>query len=152
MGISSRGTICRALFRNHKFKSSRRDQTVFSCNHFRKPCNRPNLYAAVEIRESCVQKLFRYLTMRMARLIVSGLPSLGGGRPGMSPNLQMFAQDRSEEELRGVCKELFIPQRDHGIDAHGAARRDIASRECDSGEDDNHSSERDGIRSADAVD
>jgi hypothetical protein len=51
----------------------------------------------------------------------------------MSPILQMFAQNRSEEELRAVCKELFIPQRDHGIDAHGAARRDIASRECDTG-------------------
>jgi hypothetical protein len=62
------------------------------------------------------------------------------------------AQDCSEEELRAVCKELFIPQRDHGIDAHGAARRDIASRECNSSEDDNHSSERDGIRRADAVD
>ena len=57
----------------------------------------------------------------------------------------------SEEELPAVCKELFIPQRDHGIDAHGAARRDIVSRECDSGEDDNHSSERDGIRRVDAV-
>ena len=41
----------------------------------------------------------------------------------MSPNLQMFAQDCSEEELRAVCKELFTPQRDHGIDVHGAARR-----------------------------
>jgi hypothetical protein len=49
----------------------------------------------------------------------------------------MFAQDCSEEELRAVCKELFIPQCDHGIDAHGAARRDIASHECNSGEDDN---------------
>jgi hypothetical protein len=70
----------------------------------------------------------------------------------MSPNLQMFAQDCSEEELRAVCKELFIPQRDHGIDVHGAARRDIASRECNSGEGDNHSSERDWIRRAEAVD
>jgi hypothetical protein len=70
----------------------------------------------------------------------------------MSPNLQMFAQGCSEEELRAVCKELFIPQRDHGIDVHGAARRDIASRECNSGEGDNHSSERDGIRRAEAVD
>jgi hypothetical protein len=34
----------------------------------------------------------------------------------MSPNLQMFAQDCSEEELRAVCKELFTPQRDDGID------------------------------------
>jgi hypothetical protein len=74
------------------------------------------------------------------------------GRPGMSPNLQMFAQDCSEEELRAVCKELFIPQRDHGIHAHRPPCRHIAGRECNSGEDDNHSSERDGIRRADAVD
>jgi hypothetical protein len=33
----------------------------------------------------------------------------------MSPNLQMFAQDCSEEELRAVCKELFIAQRHYGI-------------------------------------
>jgi hypothetical protein len=84
--------------------------------------------------------------------VTSELPATREGRPGMSPNLQMFAQDCSKEELRAVCKELFIPQRDHGIEAHGAARRDIASRECDSGEDDSHSSERDGIRRADAVD
>jgi hypothetical protein len=84
--------------------------------------------------------------------ITEGLPVTREERPGMSPNLQMFAQDCSEEELRAICKELFIPQSDHGIDAHGAARRDIASRECNSGEDDNHSSERDGIRRADAVD
>jgi hypothetical protein len=64
----------------------------------------------------------------------------------------MFAQDCSEEELRAVYKELFIPQRDQGIDAHGAARRDVASHECNSGEDDNHSSERDGIRRANTVD
>jgi hypothetical protein len=68
-----------------------------------------------------------------SELITSGLRVTREGRPGMSPILQMFAQNRSEEELRAVCKELFIPQRDHGIDAHGAARRDIASRECDTG-------------------
>jgi hypothetical protein len=84
--------------------------------------------------------------------ITEGLPVTRQERPGMSPNLQMFAQDCSEEELRAVRKELFIPQRDDGIDAHGATRRDIASRECDSGEDDNYSSKRDGIRRADAVD
>ena len=75
-----------------------------------------------------------------------------GGTPRNVTNSPEFAQDCSEEELRAVCKELFISQRDHGIDAHGAARRDIASRECDSGEDDNHSSERDRVRRADAVD
>jgi hypothetical protein len=47
---------------------------LLAFNYFRKPCNHLSLCAAVEIRESCVQKLFRYLTMRMARLIVSGLP------------------------------------------------------------------------------
>jgi hypothetical protein len=46
----------------------------FAFNYFRKPCNHLNLYATVEIRESRVQKVFRYLTMRMARLMVSGLP------------------------------------------------------------------------------
>src|SRR5271163_336171 len=54
--------------------------------------------------------------------------------------------------LCAVCKQLFVPQRDHGIDAHRAPRRDIACRECNSGEDDNHSSECDRIRRADAVD
>jgi hypothetical protein len=32
----------------------------------------------------------------------------------------MFAQDCSEEELRAVGKELLTPQRDRGIDVHGA--------------------------------
>jgi hypothetical protein len=63
-------SLAHPSWQNRWFKSGRRNQTVFSCNQFRNP----NLYAAVEIRESCVQKLFRYLTMRMARLIVSGLP------------------------------------------------------------------------------
>jgi hypothetical protein len=35
--------------------------------------------------------------------------SKGGLAHRMSPNLQMSAQDCSEEELRAVCKELFIP-------------------------------------------
>jgi len=36
------------------FKSGLRNQSFFSFNHFRKPCNHPNCNAAVEIRESCV--------------------------------------------------------------------------------------------------
>jgi hypothetical protein len=34
------------------FKSSRRNQTFFSFNHFRKPRNHPNSYVAMEILES----------------------------------------------------------------------------------------------------
>jgi len=34
--------------------AGRRNQSFLSFNHFRKACNHPNLYAAVEIRESCV--------------------------------------------------------------------------------------------------
>jgi hypothetical protein len=45
--------------------ASRRNQNIFAFNHFRRPCNHPNLYAEVEIRESCVQRLFLYLTMGM---------------------------------------------------------------------------------------
>jgi len=44
----------------------------------------------------------------------------------MSPNPRMLAKDCSEEELRSICDGLFIPQRHHGIDAHGAARGDVA--------------------------
>jgi hypothetical protein len=43
----------------------------------------------------------------------------------------MFAQDCSEEELRAICDGLFIPQRHHGIDAHGAARRQVSSNQTD---------------------
>src|SRR5437879_6414572 len=35
-----------------RFKSAHRNQNFFSFNHFRKPCNHPNLCASVEIRES----------------------------------------------------------------------------------------------------
>ena len=48
-------------------------------------------------------------------------------RPGMSPNLQMFAQDCSEEDLRAICEGLFVPQRHHGIDIHRAPCWDVAS-------------------------
>jgi hypothetical protein len=41
-----------------------------------------------------------------------------------------FAQDLSEEELREVLG-LFVPQRDHWIDAHGAARWNEACRDRD---------------------
>jgi hypothetical protein len=34
--------------------AGRRNQSFFVFNHFRKPCNHPNFYAAVEIRASCV--------------------------------------------------------------------------------------------------
>jgi hypothetical protein len=52
-------------------------------------------------------------------------------RPGMSPNPQMFAQDCSEEALRAICDGLFIPQRHHRIDAHGAARGQVSSNQTD---------------------
>ncbi len=52
-------------------------------------------------------------------------------RPGMSPNPQMFAQDCSKEELRAICDGLFIPQRRHGIDAHGSARGQVSSNQTD---------------------
>ena len=32
--------------------AGRRNQSLFYFNHFRKPCNHPNLYAVVDIRES----------------------------------------------------------------------------------------------------
>ena len=59
-------------------------------------------------------------------LITSRLPVTRERRPGMSPNPRMLAKDCSEEELRSICDGLFIPQRHHGIDAHGAARGDVA--------------------------
>jgi len=37
-----------------QFKSGPGNQNFFPFNNFRKPRNHPNLYAAVEIRESCV--------------------------------------------------------------------------------------------------
>src|SRR6266446_976027 len=52
----------------------------------------------------------------------------------MSPNLQMFAQDCSEEDLRAICEGLFVPQRHHGIDTHRAPCRDVASECGDSDE------------------
>src|SRR6266446_4831719 len=55
-------------------------------------------------------------------------------RPGMSPNLQMFAQDCSKEDLRAICEGLFVPQRHHGIDTHRAPCRDVASECGDSDE------------------
>jgi hypothetical protein len=55
-------------------------------------------------------------------------------RPGMSPNLQMFAQDCSEEDLRAICEGLFVPQRHHGIDTHRAPCWDVASECGDSDE------------------
>src|SRR5260370_25324621 len=61
--------------------------------------------------------------------ITSGLPVTREERPGMSPNLQMFAQDCSEKDLRAICEGLFVPQRHHGIDTHRAPCWDVAS-EC----------------------
>jgi hypothetical protein len=55
-------------------------------------------------------------------------------RPGMSQNLQMFAQDCSEEDLRAICEGLFVPQRHHGIDTHRAPCWDVASECGDSDE------------------
>ena len=52
----------------------------------------------------------------------------------MSPNLQMFAQDCSEEDLRSICEGLFVPQRHHGIDTHRAPCWDVASECGDSDE------------------
>jgi len=42
----------------------------------------------------------------------------------------MFAQD-PEEELRAICDGLFIPQSDHGVNAHGAARGQVSSNQTD---------------------
>jgi hypothetical protein len=67
-------------------------------------------------------------------LITSGLPVTREGRPGMSPNLQKFAQDCSEEELRAVCKELFIPQRDQRIDTYRPPRRYVTRKQSNTEE------------------
>ena len=83
--------------------------------------------------------------------LVTSRPSLGGDGQESREISKCLPKICFEEKLCADCKQLFIPQRDHGIDAHGSARREIASREGDSGEDDNHSSERDGVRRADAV-
>src|SRR5580658_9081801 len=53
--------------------------------------------------------------------------------PRMSPNLSIFAQHCSEEELRVIGEGSFVPQSDHGIDAHGAARGQISSNQTDRG-------------------
>jgi len=45
-----------SLSSSRRFKSGLRNQNFFAFNHFRKPRSHPNLYAAVEIRESCVSK------------------------------------------------------------------------------------------------
>src|SRR5882762_4819740 len=63
--------------------------------------------------------------------ITEGLPVTRKRLPGMSPNPQMFAQDRSDEELRAICDGLFIPQSDHGVNAHGAARGQVSSNQTD---------------------
>src|ERR1700733_9797071 len=72
---------------------------------------------------------------------------------------RMFRKKLVTREMMGMlrppycaCFASFVPQGDHGIYAHGAAGWDVASCECDGGEDDNHCSERDGVRPADAVD
>jgi hypothetical protein len=47
-----------------------RNQSLFSFNHFRKPCNHPNLYDAVEIRERMGLKI---LPRSHVRCLVYGL-------------------------------------------------------------------------------
>jgi hypothetical protein len=42
------------FYRTIRMVAGRRNQSFIAFNHFRKPCNHPNLYAAAEIRESCV--------------------------------------------------------------------------------------------------
>ena len=49
----------------------------------------------------------------------------------MSPFLRMFAQECSEEDLRVIGEGSFVPQRDHGVYAHGAARGQIRSNQTD---------------------
>jgi len=49
----------------------------------------------------------------------------------MSPNPQLFAQDCCEKELPAICEGLFVPQGDHGINAHRAACGDIAREKRD---------------------
>src|SRR6267378_947322 len=60
--------------------------------------------------------------------ITEGLSVTRKRLPGMLPNSQMFAQD-PEEELRAICDGLFIPQRDHGVNAHGPARGQVSSNQ-----------------------
>src|SRR5260370_8861434 len=50
--------------------------------------------------------------------ITSGLPVTREERPGMSPNLQMFAQDCSKKDLRPISEGLFVPQPHHRTDTH----------------------------------
>jgi hypothetical protein len=64
--------------------------------------------------------------------ITSGLPAAREGPPGTLPS-QCLPKISYEEELRAVCKELFIPQRDHGIYAHGAAGWDVGGQKGDGG-------------------
>jgi hypothetical protein len=40
---------------------------IAASNHFRKPCNRPNLSVAAEIQESCDQRVVLYLTTGTTR-------------------------------------------------------------------------------------
>jgi hypothetical protein len=85
---------------------------------------------------------------------------LGGAEPQVNEarlfmrrlRCERLIENCSEEELCPDDKKLFIPQRNHGVDAHGAAGWDVAGGEGDGGENDNHCGEGDGIRGADAVD
>jgi hypothetical protein len=43
----------------------------------------------------------------------------------------MFGPDCSGEKLRFICEGSFVPQRDHRIDAHGAARGQVSSHKTD---------------------
>src|SRR5689334_17373000 len=63
----------------------------------------------------------------------------------MSPQLQMFAQDCSEEDLRAICKGLFVPECDHRIDFRGAPGRDAAHTHNNDKHEKNHHCKSDRI-------
>jgi hypothetical protein len=69
----------------------------------------------------------------------------------MSPNCQMFGSGLFLGRLECDLRRLAVPQRDNRVDAHSAARGNVAGGQRDKGQHDGDGRKRERVSGADAV-